>query len=129
MAASLMILTGHPSALEKSKTTQPRPRLYGSPTSLPCRTGPGYPMAATEYSQPAMALRTSATIFRGVIFGPEGISMNVLWPVAWILTWVPPTSRTRIFRGWFVILLLSLPNMLQPLLQFHGQRSFHFSGD
>src|ERR1700691_1091249 len=103
MAASLMILTGQPSAFLKSKPTQPGPRLCGSATGLSCRTGPGYPIDATEYSQPGMALRTSATIFRGVIFGPEGISMDALWPVARILTWVPPTSRTRIFRDGFVI--------------------------
>jgi hypothetical protein len=55
--------------------------------------------------------------------------MGVLWPVARALTWVPPTSRTRIFRGWSVTLLFRLPNIMQTRLQFRGQRVFHFAGD
>src|SRR5450755_608177 len=99
MAASLSILTGQPSAFLKSNPTQPRPRLCGSATGLPWSTGPGYPMDATEYSQPGMAFRMAVTILAGVIFGPEGISTRVLCPVARTLTWVPPTSRTRILSG------------------------------
>jgi len=35
----------------------------------------------------------------GVIAGPESIFTGVRRPVANALTWVPPTSTTRIFRA------------------------------
>src|SRR5258707_11451602 len=54
-------------------------------------------MDTASYCQSAVALRTATTIPRAVIAGPDGIFTGVLCPVASTLTFVPPTSMTRIF--------------------------------
>jgi hypothetical protein len=54
-------------------------------------------METPEYSQPDAALRTSSTILRAVIVGPEGILTGSFWPVTNAFTFVPPTSITNIF--------------------------------
>ncbi len=48
IAASLMILTGTPSAAAQSKPTQPVPRFQGSSITLPRSTGLGMPMVMTS---------------------------------------------------------------------------------
>src|ERR1700726_1695334 len=97
MAASFTILTGRPNAFLKSNPTHPPPRLCGSRKGWPWITGPGYPMETTEYSQPAAAFRTSLTIFRAVIFDPDGILTGSFRPVTSTFTFVPPTSITNTY--------------------------------
>src|SRR5262245_11396915 len=49
----------------------------------------------TSYSQPRALLFTSRTRTSGVSSGPESKWRGSSWPDASILTWVPPTSMTR----------------------------------
>src|SRR5262245_62447432 len=97
MAASLMSLTGRPKALLKLKPTQPDPRLCGSDTSLPCTTGPGYPIDTTSYFQSLVNRLTSDTMRRAVSVGPESNLRASCCPVARTFTWVPPTSIASTF--------------------------------
>src|ERR1700728_3886081 len=61
-------------------------------------------METTSNSQVAVIFFTAAAIFAAVMVGPDGIL--TVWPlwVAWIFTFVPPTSRTRTFL-WFEFIL------------------------
>src|SRR5215467_5968566 len=97
MAASLTTFTGRRNAAAKSNPTQPRPRLCGSAIGQPCRTGPGYPIDTTSYVQPRASFLTADTICLGVNVGPDGNERSSVWPVARILTEVPPTSTTNTF--------------------------------
>src|ERR1700675_3557295 len=53
-------------------------------------------METRSYSQSLVASLTCFTMLAGVIVGPEGKRHGSFWPVASILTLVPPTSITRI---------------------------------
>src|ERR1700681_999997 len=94
MAASLITLTGRPNARRKLKPPPPDPRFLGSPTGLPCKTAPGYPIETTSYAQSLTASCTLLTICFAVIRGPDGILIGCRWPLAKTLTFVPPTSIT-----------------------------------
>src|SRR6266446_1165614 len=98
MAASLMTFTGQPNAAAKSNPTHPRPRLRGSATGRPWRTGPGYPIDTTSYFQSPASFLTSDTIRLGVSVGPDANARRSCCPVARIFTEVPPTSTTSTFR-------------------------------
>src|SRR5580765_3316838 len=92
MAASFMSFVGRPSAPSKSKPTQPVPRLKGSRTTRPPKTGAGTPTEMTLNSQSRVRSSTPATISSGVMLGPEGKRRRSLSPFTSILTREPPTS-------------------------------------
>src|SRR5467141_1194428 len=56
-------------------------------------------MEMRSYSQSLVASLICFTILPGVMVGPEGKRRGSFWPVASILTLVPPTSMTRILGG------------------------------
>src|SRR5580700_8653494 len=94
MAASLTTRVGRPNAFEKSKPTQPGPRLGGSRAIDPWSTHPGYPRETTSYAASRTSAFTCFTISEGVIFGPETMRTSGR-PARYAFTWEPPTSRTR----------------------------------
>src|SRR5882757_4489723 len=53
-------------------------------------------MEMRSYSQSLVASLICLTMLAGVIVGPEGKRRGSFWPEASILTFVPPTSMTRI---------------------------------
>src|SRR4030095_14613491 len=56
-------------------------------------------MDTASYFQLSVARLTALTMRRGVSAGPEGIFTGARRPDPRTLTWVPPTSMTRIFMG------------------------------
>ena len=97
MAASLTTFTGRPKAAAKSNPTQPRPRLCGSATGRPRRTGPGIADRHHVIRPSAASFLTPETIRLGVSVGPDGNDRRSCCPLARILTEVPPTSTTSTF--------------------------------
>src|ERR1035438_363278 len=67
-------------------------------------------MEIASYCQPPVSASTPATIWLGVILGPDVNLMRVRRPVAVTLTCVPPTSMTRIF-------IKRLPRLLTEVIQ------------
>jgi hypothetical protein len=57
------------------------------------------PIDTTSYLQSPASFLTLETICCAVIVGPDSISRLSCSLLARILTWVPPTSMTRIFMG------------------------------
>src|SRR6266849_2605670 len=94
MAASLISLYGLPIP-EKLKSTQPGPRLTGSLIILPWTTGLGKPMLTWSKFQSAVDWCTRSTSCCGVKAGPDGCLRTSSLPLCLSLTFVPPTSMTR----------------------------------
>src|SRR5262245_26417170 len=59
--------------------------------------GPGKPNETRSNFQSRTDLLTAWTILRGVMVGPDGYFRGSFWPLASILTFVPPRSMTRTF--------------------------------
>ncbi len=94
-----MIRTGRSNAAAKSNPTQPGPRFTGSERGPCAPVSPGYPTDTASKVQSLHSRSAAFTIRCGVRVPPEAILRASEWPVASILTLVPPTSTTRMLEG------------------------------